>query len=130
MKKKILVVEDNPDSRAILVLYLQIMGHQALTANNGREAIACASVEHPDVILMDLGLPDMDGIRIASMIKQNPDTSRIPIIALTAWDTADWREKALSAGIIKYLVKPPMPLSLREVIEEVTSQPLLNEISA
>jgi two-component system, cell cycle response regulator DivK len=130
MKRKVLIVEDNSDCREILVLYLQVMGCQALKASNGREAIMCALAEHPDIIFTDLGLPDLDGVRVASTIKQNPDTSHIPIVALTAWDTVHWKEKASKAGITKYLVKPVSPLALREAIEEFTQQPLPNEMSA
>jgi len=130
MKEKILIVEDNTDCREILVYYLQLMGYQALEAANGREALLSALAEHPDVIFMDLGLPDMDGTQAAAVIKKNPDTSHIPIVAVTAWDTALWKEKAFKAGITKYLLKPVSPLILKETIEEVTREFLLNEISA
>jgi two-component system cell cycle response regulator DivK len=121
-KEKILIVEDNPDCREIFTLYLQHMGYQTLAAGNGERSIACSLAEHPDLILIDLSLPDMSGIQAASIIKQNPDTSRIPIVAVTAWDTAIWKEKAIKAGITKYLVKPVSPLILKETIEELTQQ--------
>ena len=119
-KEKILIVEDNPDCREILTLYLQHMGYQTLAARNGERSIACSLAEHPDLILIDLSLPDMSGIQAASIIKQNPGTSRIPIVAVTAWDTAIWKERAIKAGITKYLVKPVSPLILKETIEELT----------
>jgi two-component system, cell cycle response regulator DivK len=121
-KEKILIVEDNPDCREIFTLYLQHMGYQTLAAGTGERSIACSLAEHPDLILIDLSLPDMSGIQAASIIKQNPDTSRIPIVAVTAWDTAIWKEKAIKAGITKYLVKPVSPLILKETIEELTQQ--------
>jgi CheY-like chemotaxis protein len=124
MKQKILVVEDNPDCRRILVFYLQLMGYKAFEAHNGKQAIACSLAEQPDIIFMDLGLPDIDGAQAASMIKQNPDTSRIPIVAVTAWDTGLWKERASKAGITKYLVKPVSPPILKETIEEFTDQRL------
>jgi CheY-like chemotaxis protein len=121
MKEKILIVEDNPDCREILTLYLQHMGYQTLAAGNGESGVACSIAEHPDLILMDMSLPDMSGLKAASIIKQNPDTSRIPIVAVTAWDTTTiWKEKAIKAGITKYLVKPVSPLILKETIEELT----------
>jgi two-component system, cell cycle response regulator DivK len=121
VKEKILIVEDNPDCREILTLYLQHMGYQTLAAGNGESAVAFSLAEHPDLILMDMSLPDMSGVQAASMIKQHPDTSRIPIIAVTAWDTTTiWKEKATKVGITKYLVKPISPLILKETIEEFT----------
>jgi two-component system, cell cycle response regulator DivK len=122
-KEKILIVEDDPDCREILTLYLKHMGYQTLVAGNGERSIACSLAEHPDLILIDLSLPDMSGLKAASIIKQNPDTSRIPIVAVTAWDTTTiWKEKATKAGITKYLVKPVSPLILKETIEELTYQ--------
>ena len=80
------------------------MGYQTLAAGNGERGVACSLAEHPDLILLDMSFPDMSGLQAASMIKQNPDTSRIPIVAVTAWDTTIWKEKAIKAGITKYLV--------------------------
>ena len=122
MKQKILIVEDNTDCRRILVFYLELTGYTALEAQNGEQAIACSLADRPDIIFMDLGLPDVDGAQAASMIKQNPDTAHIPIVAVTAWDTGLWKEKAIKAGIGKYLVKPVSPLILKESIEELTEE--------
>jgi two-component system, cell cycle response regulator DivK len=122
MKQKILIVEDNSDCRRILVFYLELMGYRALEAQNGEETVACSLADYPDIIFMDLGLPDIDGAQAASLIKENPDTSHIPIVAVTAWDTALWKEKAIKAGIGKYLVKPVSPLILKETIAELTEE--------
>lgn len=119
--KKILIVEDNNASREILVLRLRSMGYQAIEAQNSKEALARAGSEKPDLIFMDMGLPEIDGIRTSAMLKQNPETSHIPIVALTAWISELWQEKASRVGIVKYLLKPISPQILRQTIEELTT---------
>jgi CheY-like chemotaxis protein len=103
---------------------VELTGYTALEAQNGEQAIACSLADRPDIIFMDLGLPDVDGAQAASMIKQNPATSHIPIVAVTAWDTGLWKGKAIKAGIGKYLVKPVSPLIVKETIEELMDQRL------
>jgi CheY-like chemotaxis protein len=128
MKKKILIVEDNNDSRAILVLMLTNMGYQAIQAQNSKEAIACAEAEQPALIFMDVGLPDCDGINTSAILKQNRKTSHIPIVALTAWMSELWREKASRVGIKTYLLKPVSPQTLNQTIEEFTANHLPEEM--
>jgi CheY-like chemotaxis protein len=128
VKKKILIVEDNNDSRAILVLMLTKMGYQAIEARNSKEAIACAEAEQPSLIFMDMGLPDSDGINTSAMLKKNRKTSHIPIVALTAWMSELWREKASRLGIETYLLKPASPQTLKQTIEEFTGNRLPMEM--
>ena len=128
MKKKILIVEDNNDSRAILVLMLTNMGYQAIQAQNSKEAIACAEAEQPALIFMDVGLPDCDGINTSAILKQNRKTSHIPIVALTAWMSELWREKASRVGIKTYLSKPVSPQTSNQTIEEFTANHLPEEM--
>jgi CheY-like chemotaxis protein len=71
---------------------------------------------------MDMGLPDVDGVKTTAMLKQSPKTCRIPIVALTAWVSEFWQEKALKVGIIDYQVKPVLPQVLKQTIEEFTKQ--------
>jgi len=118
MKKKILIVEDNKDSSEILGLFISRIGHQVIKACNSKEAIAHAEAELPDLIFMDMGLPDLDGVKTTTILRQNPKTSRIPVVALTAWMSALWEEKASRVGITTYLLKPVSPQTLRETIEE------------
>jgi two-component system, cell cycle response regulator DivK len=120
VKKKILIVEDNSDSREILGLFLTKIGHQVIKACNSQEAITYAEAECPDLIFMDLDLPDADGIKTTAILKQNPKTSRIPVVALTAWMSELWREKALKAGIVDYQLKPVSPQMLKQTIEKFT----------
>ena len=120
--KKILIVEDHHDCREILGLFVTKIGHQPLKACNSKEAITSAEEECPDLIFMDLALPDVDGIKTTAMLKQNPKTSHIPVIALTAWMSALWEEKALKVGITTYLIKPVSFQMLKETIEENTNE--------
>ena len=118
--KKILIVEDNNDSREILRLFLTKIGHQVIKASNSKEAISRAEAERPDLIFMDIQLPDVDGVKTTAILKQNPKTSRIPIVALTAGMSELWREKALKVGIVDYQLKPVSPLVLKQTIEKFT----------
>ena len=105
MKKKILIVEDNNDSREIMNLFITKMGYQPIKARNSNEAITIAEAEKPDLIFMDLDLPDADGIKTTVILKKNPKTSHIPVVAITAWISALWQEKAAKAGITTYLIQ-------------------------
>ena len=120
MKKKILIVEDNKDSLEILGLRVTAIGYQVIKARNSKEAITYAEAEGPDLIFMDMGLPDVDGVKTTATLKQNPKTSRIPVVALTAWMSELWREKASKVGIVSYVLKPVSPQTLKETIEEYT----------
>jgi two-component system cell cycle response regulator DivK len=121
VKKKILIVEDNKDSLEILGLRVTAIGYQVIKARNSKEAIPYAEAEGPDLIFMDLNLPDADGIKTTTILRQNPKTSRIPVVALTAWMSELWRDKASRVGIVSYMLKPVSPWTLRETIEEYTS---------
>ena len=119
MAKRILVVEDVEDSRAILVLILQrYCGYDTLEAATGMEAVEKAVSEKPDLILMDLGLPDITGVDAAKTVKSNPNTAHIPIIAHSAWTKIQWQQAALNAGMVKYLEKPVAKEVMKKTIAE------------
>ncbi len=103
---KVLLVEDNEMNRDMLSRRLQRKGFEVITAADGREGVAKASAESPDLILLDMSLPVMDGWEAARKIKADPETRDIPIIALTAHAMAGDREKALEAGCDEYDTKP------------------------
>jgi two-component system cell cycle response regulator DivK len=121
MRKKILIVEDHNDSREIMNLFITKMGHETIAAKNSDEAIAFAEAEKPDLIFMDMQLPDVDGVKTTAILKQNPKTAHIPVVALTAWMSALWEEKALKVGIATYLLKPTSPQTLKKIIDEYTN---------
>ena len=116
--KKILIVEDNKDSLEILGLRVTAIGYQVIKARNSKEAITCAEAEGPHLIFMDLDLPDADGIKTTATLRQNPKTSHIPVVALTAWISALWQEKAERVGITTYLIKRVSPQMVKDTIEK------------
>lgn len=118
MAGKVLVVEDHEDSREIVVLLLRQLKYDVVEATNGQEAIERALNETPDLIIMDLGLPGINGIETSAKLKQNPKTASIPIIAHTAWSEHDYKRQALEAGMVEYLTKPVDPRTLRRVLEK------------
>jgi two-component system cell cycle response regulator DivK len=121
MRKKILIVEDHNDSREIMNLFITKIGHETIAAKNSDEAIAFAEAEGPNLIFMDMQLPDIDGVKTTAILKQNLKTADIPVVALTAWMSALWEEKALKVGIATYLLKPTSPQTLKKIIDEYTN---------
>ena len=103
---KILVVEDYEDSRFALRLGLEEQGYRILEASDGEEAIEVATRERPDIILMDLSLPILDGIDATRRIREIPETSSTLIVAVTAHLETDYRARALDAGCNAYVTKP------------------------
>jgi CheY-like chemotaxis protein len=101
----ILVVDDEPDIRQLVQLNLELDGHRVLTAGNGNEALAMLEHELPDVMLLDLNMPELDGWAVLQRIKDAGDTdvSQIPVLMLTAYDTADNRVRGGIEGAIRYL---------------------------
>ena len=116
MAKRILVAEDEPDNRRIVVRVLTVEGYETLEAADGRAAVALARREHPDLIMMDLAMPGMDGWEAARQLKADPETADIPIIALTAFALRGDEERAREAGCDDYLSKPCRPQTIREVV--------------
>ncbi|MBI5670801.1 MAG: response regulator [Chloroflexi bacterium] len=105
-KRRILVVEDNRDNMMLVADILQSLDYQVLLAADGRRGVDLAHAEKPDLILMDLALPFMDGWTAARVIKGTPELQHIPIIALTAHAMLGDRERALAAGCDDYVSKP------------------------
>jgi two-component system cell cycle response regulator DivK len=102
----LLLVEDDAMIRDIVSRRLQHEGYQVITAVNGAAAVMRARSEHPDLILMDIGLPLLNGLQATERLKALPETWTIPIIALTAFSMASDREKCLAAGCDEYESKP------------------------
>lgn len=115
---KVLVVEDSDDTRRVLSLELRHKGCQVLTACDGLEAIEAALSARPDLILMDLNLPRLDGLAATERIRAHGDLSEVPIIALTAFDTYGIREAAFEAGCRYYLLKPLKSDELERTLRE------------
>ena len=120
MNKKILIVEDHPDIRRLLTLSLRRQGYEILETNTGSSAVTLVTTEKPDLVLLDLSLPDLSGLEIARTIKQNPETTQIPLVALSGYSEREIESKALEAGMAEYLLKPTETKRLVEVIEKLT----------
>ena len=104
--KRILVVEDNEDNMRLVRFILKKRGHEVIEAGDGTEGVALAVQEKPDLILMDIQLPDIDGLEAMKRIRASEADSDIPIIALTSYAMPGDREKALAAGCNGYITKP------------------------
>jgi two-component system cell cycle response regulator DivK len=104
---RLLYIEDNEDNLYMLTLFFDVQGgYELLSAANGAEGIAIAAAEQPDLILMDLNLPEIDGWEATRRLKADPATRSIPLIALTAHAMAGDREKAIAAGCDDFDTKP------------------------
>ena len=114
--RRILVVEDNAENRDIVVKVLTLDGYVVLEAADGARAIDAAQRERPDLILLDLGLPGLDGWQTARRLKADPRTADIPIVALTAFAMRGDEERALEAGCDEYLAKPCRPQTIRAAV--------------
>jgi two-component system cell cycle response regulator DivK len=106
MKTQLLVVEDNEDLLELMTRQLHFLGFQVTAAKNGMEAVAMALSEQPNVILMDIVMPKMDGFEAVSQIRANPKTREIPVLAVTAWVTPNSRQRYLASGFNDYIAKP------------------------
>jgi CheY-like chemotaxis protein len=104
--RRILVVEDNEMNRDMLTRRLERKGYQVITATDGNRGISVARAESPDLILMDMSLPEMDGWEAARRLKSDRSTQHIPVIALTAHAMSSDRQRALEAGCDEYETKP------------------------
>ena len=118
MKKRILVVEDEQDNRRILRDLLTKAGFDMIEAENGAAAVASAQTSRPDLILMDIQLPLLDGYEATRRIKANPDLKSIPIIVVTSYALSGDDEKARLAGCDAYVAKPFSPRQLLAKIKE------------
>jgi two-component system cell cycle response regulator DivK len=103
---KVLVVEDNPANMTLATFLLQSAGHTVLGARDAETGLALARVEQPDLVLMDIQLPGMDGLEATALLKADPSTRAIPVIALTALAMKGDEQRILAAGCDGYIAKP------------------------
>lgn len=116
---KILIVEDVPDNAELARKILTSQGFEVFHAANAETGYALARENHPDLILLDLGLPDYDGLTLAGQLREEPDFERVPILAFTAWPAETARAMAESYGCTGFITKPIIKVS--EFIAEVNS---------
>jgi CheY-like chemotaxis protein len=103
---KVLIVEDFADTRELLKMIVRLQGCDTAEASNGAEAVAAAAREQPDLILMDLNLPILDGWEATRRIRTGAQTSHIPVVAISAQCHGDWKQRALTAGACECMEKP------------------------
>ncbi len=115
---RVLVVDDQPDNRRILRDLLTSVGHEVIEATDGEEAVAAAEAQVPDLILMDVQLPGIDGYEATRRIKAKPTLRRIPLIVVTSYALSGDEAKALAAGADAYVSKPFSPRALLAKVRE------------
>lgn len=120
---RILVVDDSRDGADSLSVVLQMMGAETRAVYDGPSALAVIKSFAPGTILLDIGMPGMDGHEVARRIRQDPDFAGIRLIALTGWGTEDERRRTRQSGFDDHWVKPVEPERLRELVRSFTASP-------
>lgn len=121
----VLIVEDNPDNRDIYCTFLRHHGYTVLEAADGAEGVRLATKHLPGVVLMDVGMPVLDGLEATRRLKADPATARIPVLALTAHAMVSDRRAAADAGCDAFLAKPAEPSRVLEMVRALLPTPLL-----
>ena len=122
MKEKILIVEDNPENMRLLEMVLRAKNYTLLKATDGEEALDIALREQPDLIIMDIQLPKINGLEVTRKLRETPTFSHTPIIAITAYAMKGDKERVIEAGCDAYLSKPINTRELPEIIAEMLLQ--------
>ena len=117
--RRILIVEDNEKNLKLVRDILLAIGYETLEARNAESGVALATSELPDLVLMDIGLPDVDGVTALGRLRADARTSSIRVVALTAYAMADDRERLLGAGFDGYLQKPINVRAFPKLIEDM-----------
>ena len=117
MAKTILIVEDDAKNMTLFRDLLQVSGYSTIEASDGKQGIELAKAKKPDLILMDIQMPEMDGLEATRILKADATTSNIPVIALTAYAMKGDEERMLEAGCDGYLAKP---IDIKEFLKEVS----------
>ncbi|NUP89023.1 MAG: response regulator [Candidatus Sumerlaeia bacterium] len=116
-KKKILLADDEEDVKTIVEVFLQSKGFEVVTAFDGLSALDLVRTERPDLILLDVMMPVVNGFEVCTRLKSDPATRDIPIIMLSAMGQAESVDRGLAAGAADYMVKPFDPVQLLEMIQ-------------
>jgi CheY-like chemotaxis protein len=117
--RRILVVDDNEDAATSLELLLKLTAHDVRTAHDGEEALQLAAADRPDVVLLDIGMPKLNGYRVAEQIRREEWGRSMSLIALTGWGQVADRERSKAAGFDHHLTKPVDPEQLRRLLADV-----------
>jgi CheY-like chemotaxis protein len=120
MVATILIADDYEDNRELLRLLLTGANHQVVEAGNGPDCLMLAKEHRPDLIMMDLSMPGLDGWGVLQALKADPETAAIPCVAVTAHDSD--RERALEVGFIEYVAKPFRTVELLQLVDQLLSR--------
>ena len=116
---RILVVDDNHDSALSLAMMLSIMGHETRTAHDGESALVTAEEFHPDVVLLDIGLPKLNGYEVAQRIREHSWGASMFLIAVTGWGQEEDRQRSSEVGLDVHTVKPVEPAALERILADL-----------
>jgi CheY-like chemotaxis protein len=120
-RRRILVVDDNRDAATSLSDLLELTGHDMRVAHDGLEAVSTAEKFRPDVVLLDIGLPKLNGYEVARKIRQEGWGERVTLVALTGWGQDEDRRKSSEAGFNAHMVKPVDPVVLMDLLDGLRS---------
>lgn len=124
---RILVVDDNHDSALSLAMMLSIMGHDTRTAHDGESAVETAESFLPEVVLLDIGLPKLNGYEVAQRIREQPWGRSMFLIAVTGWGQEEDRQRSSEVGLNVHMVKPVEPAALERLLSELRTESDLGE---
>ena len=122
MRKKILIVDDEPHILMLLQDNLEMADYEVVSASDGLEALEQVKQTSPDIIILDVGMPKMNGWDVCETLKKSPETQHIPVIFLTAFAQNADRKRGLALGAAKFITKPFHPDHIVEAIQEVLGQ--------
>jgi PAS domain S-box-containing protein len=121
--RRVLIVDDNADAANSLSMLLSLQGHETQVAYGAQEALACSGAFRPDIGLLDIGLPEMDGYELARRLRAMPEMSRLRLVALTGYGQAEDQQRALAAGFDAHLIKPVDLVALERALTEIPAGP-------
>ena len=121
--KTVLIAEDNPTNRELLRELLEIRGYTVAEACNGQEALASVEQAPPDILLLDIGMPLLDGFAVVRKLRENPRFVSLPVVAVTAYAMQGDREKIMKSGFDGYLSKPVNSSSLVQELDRLLGHP-------
>ena len=119
MIRKLLIAEDDPASRELLRAILETEGYEVVEAEDGEAALTKIEEETPDLVLMDIQMPKLDGLGVIRQLRQNPRFASLPVVAVTSYAMRGDREKALDTGFDAYLTKPIDAVGIRETVKRL-----------
>jgi CheY-like chemotaxis protein len=122
-RRKVLLIDDNADMRQTLAACLSMQGHDVREAGDGLSAVQLANEFAPDVIVVDIGLPEIDGYEVARRLRANASTREVRLVALTGYGQQEDKQKAVNAGFDEHLTKPVDPATLEQVVAGVPQSP-------